>query len=159
MTRLRRALVLALVLSSAPLHAQDTEEAAPEPAPRARVAQLAAIGLRYGAPLGLSAYTGVIIAPRGPDFVVGPSIIGEVGQDGMRLSVGKSAVSLAGTQRAQVSLIRTWGRHGDIEPGQTYVGPEVSAGLLLGITVGHYWRVSDGGGPARVFAIGSFVGF
>lgn len=157
MTRLRSALVLA-VLGSAPLHAQDAEEAVPEPAPRVRV-QGGALGLRYGAPLGASAYLGVIIAPPRPDFIIGPSIIGEVGQDGMRLSVGQSSVSLAGAHRAQVSLIRTWSRHGDVEPGRTYVGPEVSAGLILGITIGHYWRIGDGGGPARIFAIGSFLGF
>lgn len=81
-----------------------------------------------------------------------------MGQDGLRLSVGKSSVSLGGTHRAQVSVIRTWGRHGDVEPGQTHIGPEVSSGLILGITVGHYWRVSDGGGPARIFAVGSFLG-
>ncbi|HEY0024749.1 MAG TPA: hypothetical protein VGB24_17680 [Longimicrobium sp.] len=158
MTRFRWALVLVFALGAAPLHAQDAEEDAPEPAPRGRTAQLAALGLRYGAPLGASAYTGVIIAPRGPDFIQGPSIIGEVGQDGMRLSVGMSSVSLGGSYRAQASLIRTWDPHADIEPGQTYLGPEVSAGLILGITVGHYWRISDGGGPARFFAIGSFLG-
>lgn len=159
MTRLPWALLLALVVSAAPLHAQDTEEAAPEPAPRARAVQLGALGLRYGAPLGASVYTGVIIGQRGSEFINGPSIIGEVGQDGMRLSVGQSSVSLAGAHRAQVSLIRTWSRHGDVEPGRTYVGPEVSAGLILGITIGHYWRIGDGGGPARIFAIGSFLGF
>lgn len=157
MIRFRWALVLAL-LSSAPLHAQEPEEDAPEPAPRGRVAQLAALGLRYGAPLGLSVYTGVIIAPRGPDFIQGPSILGEVGQDGVRLSVGVSSVSLGGSHRAQMSVLRTWDPHGDIEPGQTYVGPDVSSGLILGITIGHYWRISDGGGPARIFAIGSFLG-
>lgn len=158
MIRLRWALVLALVLGSAPLHAQDPEEAAPEPAPRGRTAQLAALGIRYGAPLGLSLYTGVIISEETPDGRQGPSILGEVGQDGVRLSVGVSSVSLGGSHRAQMSVLRTWDPHGDIEPGQTYVGPEVSSGLILGITIGHYWRISDGGGPARVFAIGSFLG-
>lgn len=158
MIRLRWALVLALVLGAAPLRAQDAEEGAPEPAPRGRAVQLGALGLRYGAPLGLSVYTGVLISEETPDFRQGPSIIGEVGQDGMRLSVGMSSVSLGGAHRAQVSLIRTWSRHGDVEPGRTYVGPEVSGGLLMGITVGHYWRVSDGGGPARIFEIGSFIG-
>jgi len=97
MIRLRWALVLALMLGSAPLHAQDAEGAAPEPAPSPRVVQWAALGLRYGAPLGASAYAGVIIAPRGPDFIQGPSILGEVGQDGVRLSVGVSSVSLGGS--------------------------------------------------------------
>ncbi len=159
MTRLRWTLIVVLVLSAAPLHAQDTEEAAPEPAPRGGLAPLPTFGLRYGAPLGASAFAGVIIGERSPDFRDGPSLLGEVGQDGVRVSLGLSSVSLGGTHRAQMSALRTWSRHGEVEPGQTYVGPEIASGLILGITIGHYWRISDGGGPARIFAIGSFLGF
>jgi hypothetical protein len=151
--------LLGLVLWAAPLHAQGTEEGAAEPAaPPSGLKALTVGGIRYGAPLGASVYAGVMVGKRSPDYCDGPSLIGEVGQDGMRVSLGMSSVSLGGTHRGQMSVIRTWDDHGDVRSGQTYIGPELVSGLILGITVGHYWRIGDGGGKARIFSIGSFIG-
>lgn len=156
---IRWALVLALVLNAASLHGQTTEEPAPEPAAPATGLRLAgAGGFRYGPPLGPSLYAGVILSDQTPDFIDGPSLFGEVGLDGVRVSVGHSTVSLGGTARVQLSVIRTWDNHGDIKADQTYVGPEIVGGLLAGLSVGYYWRITDGGGKARILAIGSFIG-
>jgi hypothetical protein len=157
---IRWALILCLALNAAHLHAQDTEEDAAAPADaRGRVKPVPAFGLRYGPPLGASVYGGVIVSREDPTGYAGPSLVGEVGQDGMRVSLGAASVSLAGTFRAQLSAIHTWDSHGDVQADQTYVGPEIAVGLVLGVTVGHYWRVSDGGGKARILAIGTFLGF
>lgn len=156
---IRWALILGLALNAVRLDGQSTEEPAPGPAERGNVQASAVLGLRYGAPLGASFYGGVIVGKPTPDYRDGPSLMGEVGQDGARVSLGVSSVSLGGTYRAQVSVIRTWDEHGDIQADQTYVGPEIAVGLIAGVTIGHYWRISDGGGSARVFAIGSFIGF
>jgi hypothetical protein len=155
----RRTLLLGLVLGAAPLRAQATETPAPEPADTSSAETKPRLfgGLRYGAPLGASLYGAVMLARENPVGYTGPTLAAEVGQDGMRASLGVGAVWL-GSQRAQVSVIRTWGRHGDVQADQTYVGPEVAIGLILGVTIGHYWRVGDGEGPARVFAIGSYLG-
>ncbi|HYW07421.1 MAG TPA: hypothetical protein VE913_10715 [Longimicrobium sp.] len=83
----------------------------------------------------------------------------EVGLDGLRAGAGWSSVSLGGTARGQMSVIHTWGSHGDVEAGQTYAGPEVAFGLIAGVTLGHYWRISDGGGKSSLFALGAFLGF
>ena len=152
-------IILGLVLNAARLHAQSTEEGASEPGERGKARVSAIGGIRYGAPLGASVYGGLILGDRGPDVLDGPSLIAEAGQDGMRASVGVSSLSLGGLYRAQLSLIRTWDSHGDVQADQTYVGPELAFGLIAGVTVGHYWRISDGGGKARIFAIGSFIGF
>ncbi len=158
--RMRWALVLGfLVLNAARLHGQSTEGSAPDSAAaRGRMQIFPAGGFRYGSPLGASVYGGVILDRPSPDFVQGPSVFGEVGQDGMRVSVGASSVSLAGIYRAQVSVIRTWNDHGDVLADQTYVGPEVAVGWLVGVTLGHYWRISDGGGKARILSLGTFFG-
>ncbi|HST62115.1 MAG TPA: hypothetical protein VLK84_25660 [Longimicrobium sp.] len=158
--RMRWALVLGfLALNAAPLHAQSTDEsAADSTAPRRGMQILPAGGFRYGSPLGASVYGGVIMDRPSPDFFHGPSVFGEVGQDGMRVSVGASSVSLAGIYRAQVSVIRTWKDHGDVRADQTYVGPEIAVGWLVGITLGHYWRISDGGGKAHILSLGTFFG-
>jgi hypothetical protein len=156
--RIRWALILCLVLSAARLHGQSTEERAPEPATEAVKAQFLPFGgFRYGAPLGASLYAGVMLGWQNPAGYSGPTLVGEVGQDGMRASLGGSFIGF-GTQRAQLSYIRTWDNHGDVRDGQTYVGPEIVLGMIAGVTVGYYWRISDGGGKARVFAVGSFVG-
>lgn len=156
--RIGRALVLGLVLGAARLHGQSTEERAPEPARASRNVQLVP-GLRYGAPLGASVYAGLVVGRENAPSVDGPSVMAEVGQDGMRVSAGASSVSLGGTFRAQLSFIRTWDDHGGVRANQSYVGPEVALGLIAGLTAGHYWRLGDGGGKARVFAVGSFIGF
>ena len=157
MTGIRWALVVGLLLlGAAPLHAQD-EETPRRGERRARV-QLVP-GIRYGAPLGLSVYGAAILGREGADAVQGPSVRGEVGLDAARASVGWSSVSLGGTHRGQMSLIRTWDSHGGVEAGQTYAGPEVAFGLVAGVTLGHYWRLSDGGGRSSLFALGAFIGF
>jgi hypothetical protein len=156
---LRWALILGLALTAAPLRAQDTETPAPEPADttssKARLMPFG--GLRYGAPLGASIYGAVMLGREEVVGYTGPTLAAEVGQDGMRASLGMGAVWF-GSQRAQVSVIRTWGRHGNVRADQTYVGPEIAVGMILGVTVGHYWRIGGGDGPVRVFAIGSFLG-
>jgi hypothetical protein len=157
---IRLALILALVLNAAALHGQTTEEDASRRADAQSGRHLAPVGgLRYGPPLGGSIYGGVILTRRDPTGLTGPSLVGEVGQDGMRVSAGVSSVSLAGTFRAHLAVIRTWDDHGDVRADQTYVGPDVAVGIIAGVTLGHYWRISDGGGAARVFSIGSFIGF
>jgi hypothetical protein len=156
MNRIRWALVLGLVLNAAGLHAQ--EEEAPRPTERRANVQLVP-GIRYGAPLGLSVYGAAILGRQGADAVQGPSVMAEVGLDGARASAGWSSVSLGGTYRGQLSVIRTWDDHGDVEAGQTYVGPEIAFGLIAGVTLGHYWRVSDGGGKSSLLALGAFIGF
>jgi hypothetical protein len=157
---MRWALVLGfLAVNAAQLHGQNPEEGTPAPAaPRSKMEILPAGGIRYGSPLGFSAYGGVILDRSKPDIFHGPSIFGEVGQDGMRVSLGASSVSLAGIYRAQLSVIRTWDDHGGVRADQTYIGPEVSVGWLLGITLGHYWRISDGGGKAQILSLGTFFG-
>jgi hypothetical protein len=152
------AAIILLVLGAASLHGQTAEERAPESAPARRDVRLVP-GLRYGAPLGASAYAGLVLSRENATGREGPSIIAEAGQDGVRLSAGVSSVSLGGTFRGQLSFIRTWDDHGDVLANQSYVGPEVAVGLIAGVTVGHYWRISDGGGKARIFALGSFIGF
>ena len=156
---LRCALLLALVLGAAPLRAQGTETPAPEPADTSGGKTKPRIfgGLRYGAPLGSSIYGAVMLARPNALGYTGPTLAAEVGRDGMRASLGAGAVWF-GSQRAQVSVIRTWDPHGNVRADQTYVGPEVAIGMIVGFTIGHYWRISDGGGPARVFAIGSVLG-
>jgi hypothetical protein len=156
MNRIRWALVLGLVLNAAGLRAQ--EEGASRPAERRAHVQLVP-GIRYGAPLGLSVYGAAILGRAGADAVQGPSVMGEVGLDGARASAGWSSVSLGGTYRGQLSVIRTWDDHGGVEAGQTYVGPEVAFGLIAGVTLGHYWRVSYGGGKSSLLALGAFIGF
>ena len=84
--------------------------------------------------------------------------MGEAGQDGVRVSLGASALTLAGTHRAYLSVIRTWDDHGDVLSGQTYLGPEIAVGIFVGVTIGHYWRISDGGGTARLVSIGTVIG-
>lgn len=154
----RWAFILGLVLNAAGLHAQTTEEPAPEPnSEYGNLKILPFPGLRYGAPLGASLYGGLMLGRDNPVGYTGPHISAEVGQDGMRASVGMSMLGV-GTQRAQLSIIRTWDNHGDVQADQTYLGPEIALGLIAGITVGYYWRISDGGGKARFFAIGSFIG-
>jgi hypothetical protein len=128
MTRIRCALVLGLLLTAAGLHAQD-ESAPQQPAPRRAKVQLGP-GIRYGAPLGLSVYGVAIMGREGADAVQGPSLMGEVGLDGARASVGWSSVSLGGTYRGQMSLIRTWDDNGGVDAGQFYAGPEVAFGLM-----------------------------
>jgi hypothetical protein len=157
---LRWTLLLGLVLGAAPLRGQDTETAAPEPADTSSSNETKPRlfgGLRYGAPLGASIYGAVMLARPNALGYTGPTLAAEVGRDGMRASLGVGAVWF-GSQRAQVSVIRTWDPHGDVRADQTYVGPEVAVGMILGVTIGHYWRVGDGEGPARVFAIGSYLG-
>jgi hypothetical protein len=156
--RIRWALVLSLVLNAAHLQAQDTEEGATQPADQRGRVVVPVGGVRYGAPLGASIYGGIMLSQQDPTGYAGPSLMGEVGQDGMRVSVGVASLSLAGTFRGQLSVLRTWDDHGDILADQTYVGPEISLGLILGVTIGHYWRISDGGGKARFFAIGTVIG-
>jgi hypothetical protein len=156
---LRWALVLGLALSAAPVHGQDTEEGAPEPADAESKRKLLPFpGLRYGAPLGFSLYGGVMLGRQHPAGYSGPTLIGEVGQDGGRVSLGWSSVGF-GTGRAQLSYIRTWDDHGGVWADQSYVGPEIAVGFIAGVTAGYYWRISDGGGKARMLAIGSFIGF
>lgn len=156
-SRIRWALALGLLLNAAHLHGQGTDESAPEPAARSRAKLFAMGGLRNGAPLGGSLYGGVILAWENPVGYSGPSLLGEVGQDGARISLGVSSVGL-GTQRAQLSYIRTWDSHGDVRADRSYVGPEIALGLIVGVTVGYYWRIGEGGGKARMFAVGSFIG-
>ena len=153
--RIPWALVLGLVLNAARLHGQETEERAPEPAGR-RLFPTG--GVRYGPPLGASVYGGFIWSRVDPSGFAGPTLVGEAGQDGMRVSLGASSVSLGGTFRGQLSVIRTWDDHRGVRANQTYAGPEIVVGLVAGVTVGHYWRISDGGGKARLLAIGSFIG-
>jgi hypothetical protein len=93
-----------------------------------------------------------------PAGYAGPTLVGEIGQDGMRASLGLSSVGF-GTYRAQLSYIRMRDGHGDVRADQSYVGPEVALGMIVGVTVGHYWRISEGGGTARLLSIGSFIGF
>lgn len=155
--RIRWALVLGLVLSAARLHGQNPEEDAPEPAGRSAAQVLPMGGLRYGAPLGASLYGGVILGWPNPAGYAGPSLLGEVGQDGMRVSLGVSSVGF-GTQRAQLSFIRTWDDHGDVRADQSYVGPEIALGMIVGVTVGYYWRIGEGEGKSRILAVGSFIG-
>jgi hypothetical protein len=155
---IRWALVLALVLNAAHLQGQPTEAEEPEPAaPRSKAQLLVAGGFRYGAPLGPSLYGGVMLGWEDPVGYGGPTLFAEAGQDGMRVSLGVSHIGF-GTQRAQLSFIRTWDDHGDVRTDQSYVGPEIALGLLAGVTVGYYWRISDGGGKARMLAVGSFIG-
>ncbi len=157
-SRAGRALFLGLVLGAARLHGQTTEEPAPQPTPAGRELKLVP-GVRYGAPLGASVYGGVVLGRKDAPGIEGPSVFGEAAQDGMRVSAGISSVSLGGTLRAQLSFIRTWNTHGDIEANQSFIGPEIAVGLIAGLTAGHYWRIGDGGGKSRFFAIGSFIGF
>lgn len=156
--RIAGALLLGLVLNTAHLEGQTTEAGASAPAaPRNEVKVLPVGGLRYGAPLGASLYGGVLLSREDPTGYAGPSLVGEVGQDGARISVGAASVSLAGTYRAQLSLVRTWDDHGDVRADQTYLGPEIALGFIAGITIGHYWRIG-GEGKERFFAIGSVIG-
>lgn len=154
----RWTLVLGLVLNAACLHAQTPEEGEPEPADVTQSQLLPFGGIRYGAPLGASLYGGVLLGRQNPAGYTGPSLMAEAGQDGARVALGMSFVGM-GTARAQLSLIRTWDSHGDVQADQTYLGPEVALGLIVGVTAGYYWRISDGGGKAQVLAIGSFIGF
>ncbi len=147
---IRWTLLLGLVLGAAPLRAQGTETPAPEPADTSSSKTKPRLfgGLRYGAPLGGSIYGAVMLARPNALGYTGPTLAAEVGRDGMRASLGVGAVWF-GSQRAQVSVIRTWDPHGDVRADQTYIGPEVAVGMILGVTIGHYWRVGDGEGPAR----------
>jgi hypothetical protein len=157
--RIASALILCLVLVAARLDGQSTEAGVPaRTAARGEAKIFPVGGIRYGAPLGASLYGGVMLGSENPAGYDGPALVGEVGQDGARVSLGASSVTLAGTYRAQLSLIRTWDDHGDVRSGQLYLGPEIALGLFVGITVGHYWRISDGGGQARLFSIGTVIG-
>ena len=31
--------------------------------------------------------------------------------------------------------------------------------MIVGVTVGYYWRIGDGAGKERMLAVGSFIGF
>ncbi len=154
------ALVLGLAANATHLHGQTTgpDTTQQQTGARSGAKVYPVGGIRYGAPLGASLYGGVILARDNPAGFAGPALAAEVGQDGARASLGVSSVTLAGTHRAYLSVIRTWDDHGDVRSGQVYVGPEVAVGLFLGITLGYYWRISDGGGPARLVSIGSVIG-
>jgi hypothetical protein len=157
--RIACSLILGLVLIAARLDGQSTEAGASGQTAVPSEAKILPVGgIRYGAPLGASLYGGVMLGWENPAGYAGPALVGEVGQDGARVSLGVSTVTLAGTHRAQVSLIRTWDDHGDVQAGQLYLGPEIAVGLFLGVTIGHYWRISDGGGKARLFSIGTVIG-
>src|SRR5687768_1350506 len=123
--RIRWALILCLVLNAASLHGQSTEEGDTVPAGPVYKTQLLPLGgVRNGAPLGRSLYGGVMLGRENPVGASGPSLIGEIGQDAMRFSLGMSSIGM-GTARAQLSYIRTWDRHGDVHADQSYLGPEI----------------------------------
>jgi|GEM_PF-4888799 len=157
--RIASALLLGLELVAARLDGQSTAaDSSRQTAVRSEAKVFPVGGIRYGAPLGASVYGGVMLARENPAGYGGPALVGEVGQDGARVSLGVSSITLAGTHRAQLSLLRTWDDHGDVQAGQLYLGPEIAVGLFVGITIGHYWRISDGGGRARLLSIGTVIG-
>jgi hypothetical protein len=156
--RVACALVLGLALNPAFLRGQTEPEGTPKPAEVPRKVQILPFGgARYGAPLGASLYGGVMAGRKNPAGYSGPVLLGEAGQDGMRISAGAGMVFL-GSHRALLSVIRTWDDHGDVRADQTYVGPEIAVGMIAGFTLGYYWRIGDGGGKARILSLGSFIG-
>ena len=61
--------------------------------------------------------------------------------------------------RGQVVAMRTWRRPTDLAPNQTFVGTEVQASLIVGVSFGSYWRVSGHApGDARYHAIRLVIG-
>jgi hypothetical protein len=72
---------------------------------------------------------------------------GAAGLDSGKVSVGRGYLTLLGGAAAKVSMEHTWRRKGSIDPGNTYVGPEVQLGYLFGtMSTGALWRV---GGPSK----------
>ncbi len=74
---LRWALVLGLVLSAAHLQAQTTEEGAPRSAEEdeKKMQGVPLGGIRYGAPLGASAYAGLLLGRKNPTATSGPMYV------------------------------------------------------------------------------------
>ncbi len=152
------ALVLALGLNAPSLRGQTAPDDTPKPADAPGKTQILPFGgARYGAPLGASLYGGLMAGRKNPAGYSGPVLLGEAGQDGMRISAGAGMVFI-GSHRALLSVIRTWDDHGDVRADQTYVGPEIAVGMIAGFTLGYYWRIGDGGGKASILSFGSFIG-
>ncbi|HET7230822.1 MAG TPA: hypothetical protein VFJ16_12510 [Longimicrobium sp.] len=99
-------------------------------------------GIRAYGPMRRSGYVGLIKAPRRRDRL-GYTAELEAGQGGVQLAAGRG---VTGTWRMHLNVLRTWGDPMWVEPGQTYMGAELRAGILLGFGLVGYRRVQ---GSAR----------
>lgn len=117
-------------------------------------------GVRYGAPLGFSAYGGFAIGRSRRESHTGISVTGEAGQAGARAGIGLSSTAFASTMRGAVTGTRIWKSRGSVESGDTYVGVEgLITVMLIGVSLGHHWRMdSSSPGAARLLAVGLVVG-
>jgi hypothetical protein len=149
---------MALGLNTSSLRGQTAPEGTPKPVDAPGKVQILPFGgARYGAPLGASLYGGAMAARANPAGYSGPVLLGEAGQDGMRISAGAGMVVM-GSHRALLSVIRTWDDHGEVRAGQTYIGPEIAVGMIVGFTLAYYRRIGDGGGKASILSFGSYIG-
>jgi hypothetical protein len=162
--------VALLLAFSVRLAAQTTD--VPDPVPRVAsddassgYETLPIGGIRRGAPLGWSAYAGVALraaVPAGtPRFgYSGYSAVGEVGQAGARVSVGRTYAGDGGTLRLQLGALRTWQERGSVLANQTYLGPEALCTLfIVGASVGSYWRArGTEDSPGHFFSVNLVVG-
>jgi len=94
----------------------------------------------------------------GPEGGGGYQVGLDLGRGGAKLRLGRGAVSAFGGGSECITVLRTWGNPGRVEPHQTFVGPEVRVVLfVIAVGVGYYWRVS-GSAPGHGQVLNLSVG-
>jgi hypothetical protein len=110
---------------------------------------------RQSAYIGIERFSHVSMEDRS-----GYALEFELGRSAGQIGIGGASYGqISPIVRYQVVGMRTWGRATDLQPGQDYVGTEVQATLLLGASVGTYWRVKGSApGDARYHSIRIVIG-
>ncbi len=120
------------------------------------------IGARLGSAQHQSVYLGVArMSNASATDHSGQTIEFEYGRSGGQVAIGQmTAVPMAPEFRLQSTLLRTWGRATRIAPKQTYVGVELQATILIGVSVGAYRRIrGDAPGDAHFYSLRYVLGF
>lgn len=122
---------------------------------------------RYSTPLKLGWVVGLAAnIPAGGTFHHGPFLQLEPGFGGGKINLGYRFGEMRFmplySLGLSASVLRTWGNPlGDVEPGQTYVGPELSVSLfVLGLNAGVFRHVGgDDDGHDWITTLGVGAGF
>jgi len=135
-----------LALASAPASAQDSVPRAHDYRP--------VLGLRVGAPLRAAFNLGLARGRYNQGAFVGTGVVLEAGSGGGQVSLARTAGSAFGSERIQVSLLRTWGDPQGVAPRQTFVGVEARLMVGIGVGLGYFRRISGAmRGDGHVLAI------
>lgn len=118
-------------------------------------------GLRFGGAQRQSAYVGLArVTHYSPEDHSAQTLELEAGRSAGQVGFGyMSQGQMTPIYRAQVVAMRTWRRPTDLAPNQTFVGTEAQLSLLVGVSIGTYWRVSGKApGDARYHAVRLVIG-